>query len=324
MSERSCDGLVLVDKPSGPTSHDIVARVRRASGVRRVGHAGTLDPMASGLLPLVIGRATRLVRFLPDTPKTYRGQLRLGRTTTTDDETGDLVTEHGGALPSAEQVLAAARGLEGRQTQVPPAFSARRVAGRRLYELARKGVMVEAAPTEVEVHRFELTPTDRGDLYAFTAEVSTGTYIRALARDLGRSLGCGGSLAALVRTLVGPLRLPDARPWPDEGPDRGWVLEALMPLDRMPLTPPPVRLAGSDEAASARCGTTGCTPAWCSRRQMTRGRTPERRTVRRVCRGCAPVIWSGPLFTHNLACPRLTAASEEDERCLSAGNTRTN
>jgi tRNA pseudouridine55 synthase len=260
VTERSCDGLVLVDKPSGPTSHDIVARVRRASGVRRVGHAGTLDPMATGLLPLVIGRATRLVRFLPGTPKTYRGQLRLGRTTTTDDETGDVVTVHGGTLPSPEQVLAAARELEGRQTQVPPAFSARRVAGRRLYELARQGVTVAASPTEVEVHRFELTPTDRDDLYAFTAEVSAGTYIRALARDLGRELGCGGSLTALVRTLIGPLRLADARPWPDAGPDRGWLLDALVPLDRMPLTPPAVRLPGSDEArrftlgAAARLG----------------------------------------------------------------------
>ena len=254
MSERSCDGLLLVDKPSGPTSHDIVARVRRASGVRRVGHAGTLDPMASGLLPLVIGRATRLVRFLPDAPKTYRGQLRLGRSTTTDDETGDLVAQHEGALPTPEQVLAAARGLEGRQAQVPPAFSARRVAGRRLYELARKGVAVEASPTEVEVHRFELTPTDRPDVYAFTAEVSAGTYIRALARDLGRALGCGGTLTALVRTLIGPLRLVDARPWPDEGPDRGWLLEALVPLERMPLTPPPVRLAGADEARRFKSG----------------------------------------------------------------------
>jgi tRNA pseudouridine55 synthase len=248
VSDRSCDGLVLVDKPSGPTSHDIVARVRRGSGVRRVGHAGTLDPMASGLLPLVIGRATRLVRFLPDSPKTYRGRLRLGRTTTTDDETGEIVTEHEGALPSPEQVLAAARALEGRQSQLPPAYSARRVGGRRLYELARRGVKVEASPTEVEIHRFELTPTDREDLYAFTAEVSTGTYIRALARDLGRALGCGGSLVSLVRTLVGPLRLADARPWPDEGPDRSWLLDALVPLDSMPLTPPPVHLAGPDEA----------------------------------------------------------------------------
>jgi tRNA pseudouridine55 synthase len=242
------DGLLLVDKPSGPTSHDVVDRVRRASGVRRVGHAGTLDPMARGLLPLVLGRATRLVRFLPDSPKTYEGSLRLGRTTTTDDETGDVLAEHEGPLPSAAQVLAASRGLEGRQSQVPPAFSARRVEGRRLYDLARRGLTVTARPTEVEVGRFELAPTGRPDVYEFAAEVSAGTYIRALARDLGRDLGCGGLLLSLVRTGIGPMRLADARGWPDGGPDRSWVLDGLLPLERMPLGPPPLRLARADEA----------------------------------------------------------------------------
>jgi tRNA pseudouridine55 synthase len=233
---------LLVDKPPGPTSHDVVDRVRRACGVRRVGHAGTLDPMATGLLPLVVGRATRLVRFLPSSPKTYRGRLRLGRTTTTDDETGDLLSEHGGGLPPAERVLVAARAFEGWQAQLPPAYSARRVAGRRLYELARRGVATAPSPTDVEIHRFELTPTDHPALYDFVAEVSAGTYIRALARDLGRELGCGGVLASLVRTLIGPLRLADARTWPDPGPDRPWLLDALVPLNRMPLTPPPLRL----------------------------------------------------------------------------------
>jgi tRNA pseudouridine55 synthase len=239
---------LLVDKPSGPTSHDIVARVRRACGVRRVGHAGTLDPLATGLLPLVVGRATRLVRFLPDSPKTYRGRLRLGRTTTTDDETGDVLSEHEGDPPAAERVLAAARACEGRQAQLPPAFSARRVAGRRLYELARKGVTATPSPADVEIHRFELRPTDHPALYDFIAEVSAGTYIRALARDLGQALACGGVLTSLVRTRIGPLRLADAPTWPDPGPDRPWLLDALIPLDRMPLTPPPLDLADPDDA----------------------------------------------------------------------------
>ena len=172
MNGQGRDGLLLVDKPTGPTSHDIVHRVRRASGVRRVGHAGTLDPLASGLLPLVLGRATRLVRFLPHSPKTYTGRLQLGRTTNTDDVTGEILSDHEGALPGAEQVLAAARKLEGRQFQIPPAFSARRVEGRRLYELARKGQAVEARPTEIVVTRFTLSPTDSPETYEFTAEVS--------------------------------------------------------------------------------------------------------------------------------------------------------
>jgi len=244
----TCEGLLLLDKPSGPTSHDMVNRVRRASGTRRVGHAGTLDPMASGLLPLVLGRATRLVRFLPDGPKRYRGRLCLGIATTTDDVTGEVLTRHPGSLPPASRVLEAAGGLEGRQSQVTPAYSARRVEGRRLYELARKGVPVEAPSAEVEVSRFELTPTDRDDLYEFVAEVSKGTYIRALARDLGQALGCGGVLASLVRTRIGPMRLDHARPWPEEAPDRNWVLGALLPPEEMPLLPPPLPLADPDRA----------------------------------------------------------------------------
>jgi len=258
VSDRPRDGLLLVDKPTGPTSHDIVNRIRRASGVRRVGHAGTLDPLASGLLPLVIGRATRLVRFLPASPKTYTGRLQLGRTTSTDDILGDPLTEHEGRLPAPDRVLAAARDLEGLQSQVPPAFSARRIAGRRLYELARQGVAVEPAATDVEVHRFELIPTDETGIYGFTAEVSSGTYIRALARDLGRALGCGGLLAALQRTRIGPMRLADAHPLPPDHPDEAWFFEALMPLARMPLSPPPLCLAGDDDAR--RFGQGKCVP----------------------------------------------------------------
>jgi tRNA pseudouridine55 synthase len=250
------DGLLLVDKPTGPTSHDIVNRVRRAANLRRVGHAGTLDPMASGLLPLVLGRATRLVRFLPNGPKTYVGRLQLGHATTTDDVTGDVLAEHGGPLPAAERVLAAARDLEGRQSQIPPAFSARRLEGRRLDELSRRGVTVKVPPVEVEVVRFELAPTDREDLYEFTAEVSAGTYVRALARDLGQALGCGGVLASLVRTAIGPMQLTEAHPWPDGAPDTTWLAAGLIPLERMPLTPPPVRLGDAGDAHRFTLGAT--------------------------------------------------------------------
>jgi tRNA pseudouridine55 synthase len=249
------EGLLLVDKPPGPTSHDIVSLVRRGCRLRRVGHTGTLDPMATGLLPLVLGRATRLARFLPDSPKQYRGRLLLGRSTTTDDVTGELLREHGSALPSPDRVLAGARGLLGRRAQEPPVFSARRVGGRRLYDLAREGQPTRAPAREVEIRRFELSPTDSPGLYAFEAEVSAGTYIRALARDLGRELGCGGTLASLTRTGIGPLRLEQARPLPTHGPDPAWLAEALIPLERMPLDPPSLVLDSAERALRFRRGT---------------------------------------------------------------------
>jgi len=259
----SLDGLLLIDKPTGPTSHDIVQRVRRASGLRRIGHAGTLDPAARGLLPLVLGRATRLVRFLPASPKSYRGTLRLGRVTATDDETGELVAEHAGPLPPAARVTEAARAFVGRQAQVPPAYSARHVAGQRLYRLARRGVATEVPPSEIEVMRFDLRATTDPAIYEFTADVSSGTYIRALARDLGRNLGCGGTLASLVRTRIGPLEIGEARTLPG-APDRQWVEQALITLDRMPLTPPAVRLETTESTRRFRLGAAvppaGCLP----------------------------------------------------------------
>jgi tRNA pseudouridine55 synthase len=244
----SLDGLLLLDKPGGPTSHDIVNRARRAAGQRRVGHAGTLDPMAAGLLPLVLGRATRLVRFLPAAPKCYEGRLLLGRTTTTDDVTGETLGEHDAPLPPEQAVLEAARALLGRQSQVAPAYSAKRVGGRRLYELARRGEAVPETAAAIEVSRFELTPAGGPGLYDFVTEVSSGTYVRGLARDLGARLGCGGILTALTRTAIGPLRLAEAHRLPDELPGPDWVREALIPLESMPLLPPTVRLEDEELA----------------------------------------------------------------------------
>ena len=245
----SWEGLLLADKPEGPTSHDIVARVRKATGQRRVGHAGTLDPMASGLLPLVLGRATRLVRFLPQSPKEYVGLLRLGLTTRTDDVTGELLSRHEGPLPSSAEVLRAARSFRGRLLQEPPAVSARKVGGERLYRLSRRGIEVRAEPSEIEVLTFDLQPGEESGTYRFVARVSAGTYIRGLARDLGRVLGCGGTLASLRRTAVGPM-LPDPRLALEAGGAvRSESLrEALVPLERLPLTPPAVRLEAEDEA----------------------------------------------------------------------------
>jgi tRNA pseudouridine55 synthase len=237
------EGLLLVDKPPGPTSHDVVARARKISGQRRIGHSGTLDPLASGLLPLVLGRATRLVRFLPQAPKEYRGTFRLGLTTRTDDLAGELLSRHDGPLPSAEEVVRASAGFQGHLLQEPPAVSAKKVGGERLYRLARRGQEVRPVSSSVEVTLFTVEPTPAQDTFTFLARVSAGTYIRALVRDLGAALGCGGALASLRRTGIGPM-VPDPKlelgSHPEPGPER--LREALIPLEAMPLTPPNLTL----------------------------------------------------------------------------------
>jgi len=244
------EGLLLIDKPEGPTSHRVVGMVRRLTGQRRVGHAGTLDPMATGLLPLVLGRATRLVRFLPHSPKVYEGRIRLGLRTSTDDITGEVRTRHEGPWPLPDHVLDAAARFTGRLQQIPPEVSARKVAGQRLYRLARTGRPVLAPAREVEIDRFDLTPTDDPTEWRFVAEVSAGTYLRALARDLGESLGTGGALSSLRRVAIGPLSVCQAVGVPGEGEGPERLVEAVVPLGKMPLTAPLVRLP--DPAAVRR------------------------------------------------------------------------
>lgn len=248
---RLPEGLLLVDKCAGVTSHDMVAMVRRLTGQRRTGHAGTLDPFATGLLPMMLGRATRLIRFLPSSPKVYEGVLELGRTTSSDDTTGETLTGHAGPLPSPEQVLEAAAGFTGAISQVPPAVSARKIDGQRMYRLARRGETVEAPASRVQVFEFSLTGTDRPDAWAFVARVSPGTYIRALARDLGERLGCGGVLAALRRTAIGPLKVENAVPLkdradPEQVPD---LSSRIVPLDDLPLDLSRFELGSAREAA---------------------------------------------------------------------------
>ena len=244
------EGFLSIDKPCGPTSHDIVHRVRRVLGQPRAGHAGTLDPAASGLLPIMLGRATRLVRFLPQAPKIYEGRLRLGLTTSTDDLQGEVLERSHAPLPRADSVLACAAALCGRGPQVPPTVSARKVGGKRLYRLARAGRPVEAPATEIEVLRFDLEPTEDPAEWGFVAEVSSGTYIRALARDLGRALGCGGTLATLRRTAIGPLLVTDAVELSgEEKPGDERLASAVIPLEAMPLALASLRL---DDLSDAR------------------------------------------------------------------------
>jgi len=207
-------GLVVVDKPAGMTSHDVIARLRRLLRTRRIGHAGTLDPMATGVLVCGVQRATKLLGHLPLEPKVYRGTVRLGVCTSTDDTEGEPT---GGADASAlgeREVLAAIAGLRGAIEQVPSAMSAVKIDGRRAYALARAGERVLLAARPVVVSRFELLALRRGDAVTdldVLVQCSGGTYVRALARDLGVALGVGGHLIALRRTRVGPFGLDDAR-----------------------------------------------------------------------------------------------------------------
>ncbi len=218
MSRRAApsayDGLVVVDKPAGLTSHDVVARVRRLADTRRVGHAGTLDPMATGVLVLGVGRATKLLTYLVGADKTYTATIRLGAATVSDDAQGEVVTRADASCVSDEQVAAGVRALTGPLEQVPSTVSAIKIDGRRAHARVRAGEQVELAARSVRVHRFDVLAARRdGEVLDVDVEVdvSSGTYVRALARDLGTGLGVGGHLTALRRTAVGPWPLHDAR-----------------------------------------------------------------------------------------------------------------
>jgi len=210
------EGLLVVDKPAGWTSHDVVARARRLAGTRRVGHAGTLDPMATGVLVLGLGRATRLLGHLALTDKEYDATVRLGVTTSTDDADGDVVATQPADRVATEDVLTALATLTGPILQVPSAVSAVQVGGVRAYAAARAGSPLELAPRPVVVSALRLVAR-RGDELDLAVACSTGTYVRALARDLGAALGVGASLTALRRTRVGPFRVAAARPLPEPG-----------------------------------------------------------------------------------------------------------
>ncbi len=204
-------GLLLIDKASGPTSHDVVARVRRALGVRRVGHAGTLDPMATGLLLVAVGPATRLLRFAQATTKRYSGEVTLGTATDSLDADGVVVARAPVPALDAGAVAVAAAALTGTILQRAPMVSARRVGGERLHALARRGVEVERPAREVVVDAFSLEPTGDPARWRFAVTCSTGTYVRVLLADLAERLGTVGHLSALRREASGARRVEEAR-----------------------------------------------------------------------------------------------------------------
>jgi tRNA pseudouridine55 synthase len=223
----AADGLIIVDKPGGLTSHDVVARVRRLAGTRRVGHAGTLDPMATGVLVTGIGKATRLLGHLALSEKEYTATIRLGQATDTDDAEGQVVSQTPASGVTDAALAAAAAALTGEIQQVPPGFSAIKVDGKRAYRMAREGAAPELAARTVTVRTLNILAVRRPDpdqracvpgqpgpgLVDLDVDVtcSSGTYIRALARDLGASLGVGGHLTALRRTRVGHYEIAAAR-----------------------------------------------------------------------------------------------------------------
>lgn len=248
-------GLIVVDKPGGMTSHDVVARLRRIAGTRRVGHAGTLDPMATGVLVVGVGTATRLLHHLVLTDKAYEATVRLGRSTVTDDAEGDVLTSASAARVDEGAVREAIAHFVGDLDQVPSAVSAVKIDGRRAYDRVRAGEHVELPARRVHVARFDPLALRRADPDLLDVDVrvecSSGTYVRALARDLGAALGVGGHLTALRRTRVGPFGLDLAR-----------TLDALaeaadpvsLPLPAAVRTALPVREVTADEARELSFG----------------------------------------------------------------------
>ena len=206
--DSGATGCVIVDKPAGCTSHDVVDRVRRQLGTRKVGHAGTLDPDATGVLVLGIGAGTKLLQFVTGSDKSYIGELELGIETSTLDAAGEVIARHEMSV-TPEQVVAAAAGFVGDIEQIPPMVSAVKVDGKRLHELAREGKEVERAPRPATIGRFDVAPTDDPAVYTLAVDCSSGTYIRTLVADLGHALGGGAHLRLLRRTAVGPFTLDD-------------------------------------------------------------------------------------------------------------------
>ena len=308
-------GLVIVDKPGGMTSHDVVARVRRLAGTRRVGHAGTLDPMATGVLVVGVEKATRLLGHLTLTEKTYVATIRLGQSTSTDDAEGEPT----GGSPATDIAPGALDAeiaeLTGDIWQVPPGVSAIKVNGQRAYKLTRAGEAPELAARPVTVYEFAVTGISQtGDFLDINAEIrcSSGTYIRALARDLGAALGTGGHLTALRRTAVGPYGLDQARTLQELEDQNHQNLD----LERSVLTPPPTSATAPQSAAPA--------PAAAAQSAAPVSATPARSAAPAPAAAppaaaathvAGPVAWITPLAEAAAAAfPRFDLTADEARR----------
>ncbi|MBR6951556.1 MAG: tRNA pseudouridine(55) synthase TruB [Oscillospiraceae bacterium] len=239
------NGLLIVDKPAGWTSHDVVGKLRRALGERRVGHGGTLDPMATGVLPVFVGRATRAVPFCENDQKEYVARFRPGIVTDTQDVTGTVLARST-RLPDRREILDVLPEFTGDILQIPPMYSAVKVQGKKLYELARKGMEVERKPRRITIYSLEAEGWDGTDAI-LRVKCSKGTYIRTLCHDIGRKLGCGGCLAELRRTAAGRFTLDDCLPLEQilAAAEQGRAEELLLPVDRL-FDCPSVTVADTD------------------------------------------------------------------------------
>ena len=250
-------GIIVIDKPAGWTSMDVCAKLRRVFREKRVGHAGTLDPMATGILPVFVGRATRAVEFAAQSDKEYIAGLKLGVVTNTQDTTGEILEQHPVQL-SREQLEAALAPFRGDILQVPPMYSAIKIGGKKLYELARKGREVDRPARPVTIRSLELEETDRPEEFTLRLRCSKGTYVRTLCHDIGQALGCGGCMSSLRRTVAAGFTLADAH-----------TLEAvcaaerpeglLLPVDRLFRDRPELVLAPAEEK-KVRNGMTAVLP----------------------------------------------------------------
>jgi len=230
-SFRGTHGILNIDKPAGKSAHHVVHTIRKASNIARVGHAGTLDPMATGVMLVCVGQAVRVTEYLIDHDKKYRARVRLGIATDTYDATGTIVAQRQ-VTATREQIIDALQSFVGKLSQMPPAYSAIKQAGVPLYKLARRGIAVETQPRPVEIYSLELLDVALPDI-EFAVHCSKGTYIRSLAHDLGATLGCGAHLTALTRTAVGQFSLDDALPLDQlrEVIAQGGIERYLIPMD---------------------------------------------------------------------------------------------
>ena len=243
-------GVAIVDKPAGWTSHDVVAKLRRALGERRIGHGGTLDPMATGVLPVFAGRATRAVEFMESADKEYLAGCRFGVVTDTQDVTGQVLSESGAVPPEAE-IREALASFLGVQEQLPPLYSAVKIDGKKLYEYARKGKEVARQPRKIEITEIEPLGFGPEGEYRFRLTVSKGTYVRTVCHDLGAKLGCGAAMSSLRRLRAGSFTIKDAFPLEAFLEPGGEKL--LRPLDSLFRAYPALTLDG-EQARRCRCG----------------------------------------------------------------------
>ena len=254
------NGILLIDKPSGWTSSDVVAKLRGVLHEKRIGHAGTLDPMATGLLVLFVGRATRACSFAEADDKEYHAGLRLGLTTDTQDVTGRTLRESDASFITEETLREALAGFEGEIGQIPPMYSAIKQNGKKLYEIARRGGEVERKPRPITVYRLALTGRD-GEDWLLDIECSKGTYVRTLCHDIGESLGCGGCMSALRRVRAGAFSVQEAHTLPAviAAAAEGRAEELLLPLDGL-FAAHPALSVGAEAERRIRCGNEAALP----------------------------------------------------------------